>query len=75
MSYKYCKRKRLLPDLRYCPGGNMEGLGKTTKDLSQNSRCPVEFGTVHRRDVWCFLETEYNNIGPEWLIGSCSLIT
>jgi hypothetical protein len=40
MNWKGCGRMRPRPNLRYYPSICMEGLRKTTKNLSQNSRCP-----------------------------------
>jgi hypothetical protein len=34
MNWKECERKRLWPNLSYCPGIFLEGLGKTTKNLT-----------------------------------------
>jgi hypothetical protein len=40
MNWKGCGRKRSWPNLRYYPGICLEGLTKTTKNLSQHSRSP-----------------------------------
>jgi hypothetical protein len=36
-NWKECGRKRSWPNLRYCPLMWLEGLGKTTKDLSHDN--------------------------------------
>jgi hypothetical protein len=38
MNWKGCGRKRSWPNFRYYPGIFLEGLKKTTKNLSQESR-------------------------------------
>jgi hypothetical protein len=43
MNWKGCGRKRSWPNLRYYPGICLEGLRKTTKNLSQDSRSPPEY--------------------------------
>jgi hypothetical protein len=40
MNWKGCGRKRSWPNLRYYPGICLEGLRKTTKNLSQDNRSP-----------------------------------
>jgi hypothetical protein len=40
MNWKGCGRKRSWPNLRYYPGTRLEGVRKTTKSLSQDSRSP-----------------------------------
>jgi hypothetical protein len=40
MNWKGCERRRSCPIIRYQPGICLEGLRKTTKDLSQDSRSP-----------------------------------
>jgi hypothetical protein len=40
MDWKGCGKKRSWSDFRYYPGIYLDGLRKTTKDLSQDSRSP-----------------------------------
>jgi hypothetical protein len=41
MNWKGCGKKRSWPNLRYYPSICLEGLRKTTKNLSQDTRSPV----------------------------------
>jgi hypothetical protein len=41
MNWKVCGRKRSWPNIRYYPGNCLQGLRKTTKDLSHDSRSLV----------------------------------
>jgi hypothetical protein len=43
MNWKGCGRKSSWPNLWYYPGICLEGLRKTMKNLSQNSRCPNRY--------------------------------